>query len=50
MCVKGEVNLKLENGKAESIKIGETVLIPASLKNITIIPKEYSELLEIYID
>ena len=50
MCVKGEVNLKLENGKAESIKIGETVLIPASLKNIKIIPKEYSELLEIYID
>ena len=50
MCVKGEVNLKLENGKAESIKIGETVLIPASLKNITLIPKEYSELLEIYID
>ena len=50
MCVKGEVNLKLESGKAESIKIGETVLIPASLKNITLIPKEYSELLEIYID
>ena len=37
MCVKGEVNLKLENGKAESIKIGETVLIPASLKNIKIL-------------
>ncbi len=50
MCVKGEVDLKLENGKAENIKIGETVLIPASLKNITLIPKEYSELLEIYID
>ncbi|MFT5249611.1 MAG: mannose-6-phosphate isomerase [bacterium] len=44
MCVKGEVTI--EN---ETIKKGETVLIPASLHTITIKTDQYSELLEVYI-
>lgn len=50
MCVKGEVEFTLENDKCERLRIGETVLIPATLKKFIINPLKYSELLEIYIN
>ncbi len=50
MCVKGETNLEFEHNKIVNLKRGETVLLPATLKRIKLIPKKYTELLEIYID
>jgi len=49
MCVKGNSELVFNNDQTETIGKGETVLIPAFLKKITLIPGEYSEILEIYI-
>ncbi|WP_274475980.1 type I phosphomannose isomerase catalytic subunit [Mangrovimonas aestuarii] len=48
MCVKGNVEIKA-NGFITSLSYGETVLIPAAIKNYTIIPHKDSELLEVYI-
>jgi len=48
MCTEGEVRI-LYNDDSETLKKGETVLIPAALKEITISPLQKSTLLEIYI-
>lgn len=48
MCVDGEVEFLNENHK-ETLKKGETILVPACLKFFSICPKKKSELLEVYI-
>ncbi len=48
MCVKGEVVFRYKN-QHEIIKIGETILVPACIKNITVFSENASELLETYI-
>ena len=48
MCVKGNVLFEANEYKNE-LKFGETLLLPASLKNVNISSKEASELLEVYI-
>jgi len=48
LCVEGSVGITYPGG-AESIRKGETILIPAELKNLAIVPTEPSTLLEVYI-
>ena len=48
MCIEGEFDIEY-NKNIVSCSKGETVLIPAELKNISLLPKEKSKLLEIYI-
>ncbi|HLT33052.1 MAG TPA: type I phosphomannose isomerase catalytic subunit [Aquaticitalea sp.] len=48
MCVNGKTTIEA-NGIKTQVSKGETVLIPAALKNIVIHPKIDSELLEVYI-
>jgi mannose-6-phosphate isomerase len=48
ICTKGKVEIRHENG-TESIHTGETILIPAALKELELVPLEASELLEVYI-
>lgn len=48
MCVKGAINIVV-NSKTTTLNKGETVLIPAALKELTISSLENSELLEVYI-
>jgi len=48
MCVKGNVTIQTENYD-ETLAFGETLLLPASIKNIKINTDETSELLEVYI-
>ncbi len=48
MCVKGAVLFQYEDFSV-SLKMGETLLVPASIKNIEIIANQESELLEVYI-
>ena len=48
MCVEGNVTFQYEN-QTEKLKTGETILVPACIKNIKIIADEVSELLEVYI-
>ena len=49
MCTEGKVDIIPENQSAVSISKGETVLVPAMLKQISIVPVEESVLLEVYI-
>jgi mannose-6-phosphate isomerase len=48
MCMEGSAGISYPGG-VEQIKKGETILIPAELKNLAIIPAEPSTLLEVYI-
>ena len=49
MCMEGAAGIAYGKGEVVSIKKGETVLIPADLKNLALIPTEASTLLEVYI-
>lgn len=48
ICTEGAAGITYPGG-AESIKKGETVLIPAELKNLAIVPTGATTLLEVYI-
>ena len=48
MCVKGEVAFKYQN-QQEKLQQGETILVPASIKEFAIDATTNSELLEVYI-
>ncbi|PIE49740.1 MAG: mannose-6-phosphate isomerase [Flavobacteriales bacterium] len=48
ICVKGKVQITTTES-SEELYIGETILIPAALKEVTIYADEYSELLEVYV-
>jgi mannose-6-phosphate isomerase len=49
ICVDGELSIKYDEKNVVPLKKGETVLIPASLKNIILEPKPTSTILEVYI-
>ena len=49
MCLEGEFSVVYNVDQTVKMKKGETVLIPATLKNIFLLPKRESEILEIYI-
>ena len=49
MCVKGEVTFHYSEDEVEILSNGETLLIPAILKEFSISSINDSELLEIYI-
>lgn len=48
MCVAGKVTFSYQD-QTEVLEMGETLLVPASIKEFTIASKESSELLEVYI-
>ncbi len=48
-CTKGEVIIQY-NDEQISITQGETILIPAELKTLKLVPQIYSEIVEVYID
>ncbi len=48
ICTKGNFRIKY-SGKETSVSFGETVLLPAAIKNIKIIPEQESELLEVFV-
>jgi mannose-6-phosphate isomerase len=48
MCVAGNVEFKYQNQK-EKLQMGETILIPNCIQNISVSSEEKSELLEVYI-
>ena len=48
LCMEGAAGIAYPGG-VEQIKKGETILIPAELKNLAILPTEATTLLEVYI-
>lgn len=49
ICTEGKVIINVENSPASSLIKGETILIPAIIKQLFITPLERSTLLEVYI-
>ena len=49
MCMEGDLLINYRGGKAVSLQKGESVLIPAELKEVSLLPKVKSTLLEVYI-
>ena len=49
VCTEGKFKIIYENGE-ESVQMGETVLIPATLSEIKIIPEEKATILEVFIE
>jgi len=48
MCIEGEIEIETEENKT-SLSKGETVLIPASITNLKLLPKGKAKILEVYI-
>lgn len=46
-CLYGSMDIKTE-GCVTTIEAGETVLIPASIQDVVLVPKAYTEVLEVY--
>lgn len=49
MCLEGHFTIAYDVDKSVQVKKGETILVPACLKNIFLIPQKEAELLEIFI-
>ena len=50
MCVEGKLSILSPENKSVEMKKGETVLIPADIKNIILMPETTSSVLEIYVN
>jgi len=49
ICTAGEFQIHYEGGIPVPLKMGETVLIPAEMKQITLVPLKKSTLLEVFL-
>lgn len=49
ICMEGHCTLKDDKGNEETLRQGESILIPATTKSVTIIPNEPCKLLETYV-
>ncbi|HJZ39780.1 MAG TPA: type I phosphomannose isomerase catalytic subunit [Bacteroidales bacterium] len=50
MCLEGSFTLRYRNGAVETAEKGETLLLPAEIKNVAISPKGPAKFLEVYIE
>ncbi|HLO57310.1 MAG TPA: type I phosphomannose isomerase catalytic subunit [Bacteroidales bacterium] len=48
MCIEGSFSIRYYDNELEQVKKGETVLLPAELKNISLLPDPSARILEIY--
>ena len=49
ICTMGKVEIRYHDNETISIQKGETLLIPAELKNLQLTPSEESKILEVYV-
>ncbi|TCO10454.1 type I phosphomannose isomerase catalytic subunit [Natronoflexus pectinivorans] len=49
ICMEGHGKIAYGDGKYETYLKGDTILIPAELRQISLVPSETSELLEVYV-
>jgi mannose-6-phosphate isomerase len=49
MCLDGKIIIDYGPGLSESMAAGETVLIPAAIKNLTLVPQGTARALEVYV-
>lgn len=50
MCLEGRFTITAPDVEPVTVSRGETVLIPAALKNLTLHPDDFTQVLEIYVD
>lgn len=50
ICLKGACQIEYNDSERVSLAMGETVLIPAILKNMRLLPDKSTELLEVYLN
>ncbi len=50
MCIEGEFDITFNKTEVINITKGETVLIPAEMDEIILIPKVYTQILEVFIE
>jgi mannose-6-phosphate isomerase len=50
MCMEGKLDLHHPNGEPETLKKGDTILVPAVIKELSLVPLEQTTLLEIFIN
>jgi mannose-6-phosphate isomerase len=48
MCMEGKVELHYAEGKSVLMQKGDSILIPAILKELLIVPSQQSTMLEVY--
>ncbi|MDF1573169.1 MAG: class I mannose-6-phosphate isomerase [Bacteroidales bacterium] len=48
ICTEGKIMVNYKGGEAVSLQKGESMLVPADLKEISLLPEEKSTLLEVY--
>jgi mannose-6-phosphate isomerase len=50
MCLNGSFTIRYYNSEDEKVTKGETILLPAELKHVKLIPEPHAEILEVYIE
>jgi mannose-6-phosphate isomerase len=50
MCIEGSFTIRYYDTEHETVIKGDTVLLPAELKNVQLIPDKTAKILEIYIE
>jgi mannose-6-phosphate isomerase len=50
ICIEGEVMLKYFEDITETLKKGETILVPAEMNSLELLPEKTATLLEVYIE
>jgi mannose-6-phosphate isomerase len=50
ICVEGNLTICPEEGESISLSMGETLLIPAAIKNLSLEPNSPSKIIEVYIN
>jgi mannose-6-phosphate isomerase len=50
MCIGGSFTIRYFDNGQELVKLGETVLLPAELKQVQIVPDQSARILEVYIE
>jgi mannose-6-phosphate isomerase len=49
MCLEGKINISYGQGMSEIMTAGESVLIPAAIKNLNLVPEDTARALEVYV-
>jgi mannose-6-phosphate isomerase len=50
MCIEGQFTIHYRNNELETVVKGETVLLPAEIKNVSLLPEKTAKILEVYIE
>ncbi len=50
MCIKGNFDIGYYQTDIEKVSVGDSVLLPADIKNVRLIPEPKAEIIEVYIE